>query len=103
MKVDIMTEGCDTSIDEEQLLSLNDDDVEWSKKELGLSHEDLFRILVGAKKIVRELKPNDELLDLTYDTNGAWYISFARNDPDGRGRWKINVWREDQTVKEAAE
>jgi hypothetical protein len=103
MKVDIMTWNCDSSINEEELLSLNDDDVEWYKNELGLSHEDLFRILVGAKKIVRELKPNDELLDLTYDTNGAWYISFAPNDSDRRGRWKINVWRKDQTVKEAAE
>jgi hypothetical protein len=100
MKVDIVTERCDSSIDEEELLSLNDDDVEWYENELGLSHEDLFRILVGAKKIGRELKPTDEILYLTYDTNGAWYISFDRRDTGGR--WKIEVWRKDQTVKEAA-
>jgi hypothetical protein len=103
MKVDIMTWNCDSSIDEEELLSLNDDDVEWYKNELGLSHEDLFRILVGAKKIAREFKPADDL-ELTYDTEGAWYISFSRNNPDNPGgRWKINFWRNDQTIKEAAE
>jgi hypothetical protein len=102
MKVDIMTWNYDTSIDEEELLSLSDEDLKWFKDECGLTHEDLFRILVGAKKIVRELKPNDELQELTYHDGGDWYIGFDRRDTDGRGRWKIQVWRKDRFLKEAA-
>jgi hypothetical protein len=35
----------------------------------------------------------DELLDLTYDTDGFWYIQFHRNDTDGR--WQIYVHHKD--------
>jgi hypothetical protein len=63
----------------------------WFKEEIGLSREDLFRICAKAKEIVQELKPNDELLNLTYDTDGRWYINFARSDTDGR--WKIHVFK----------
>jgi|SRR5215831_4734403 len=102
MKVGIMTSDYDTSISEDELLSLSNEDLAWFKNECGLTHEDLFRILVGAKKIVRELKPTDELQNLTYGDGGDWYIGFDRRDTDGRGHWKIQVWRNDQTIKEAA-
>jgi hypothetical protein len=96
MKVGIMTSDYDTSISEDELLSLSDEDLAWFKDECSLSHEDLFRILVWAKKIVRELKSNDELLDLTYDTGGAWYIHVDRSDT--KGCWHISVRREDQSL-----
>jgi hypothetical protein len=97
MKVDIMTSQYDTWISEEQLWSLNNDELTWFKDECGLSHEDLFRILLRAKKIARELRPNDDLLELTFDTGGAWYIRAERSDT--KGWWNICVRRADLSMR----
>ena len=32
--------------------------------------------------MLEELKPNDELLNLTYNTDGGWYINFNRSDTE---------------------
>jgi hypothetical protein len=91
MKVDIMTWNYDTSINEDQLLSLSNEDLAWFKNECGLSHEDLFRILVRAKEIVWEYKLTpSETEKLTYETSGGWYIHF---DDD-----RDMIYREDQTI-----
>jgi hypothetical protein len=68
----------DTWIKEGDLPSLNDEDVAWFRDEVGLSLDDLHRICAGAREIVRELKPSDELLHLTYEVGEAWYIDFVR-------------------------
>jgi hypothetical protein len=89
MDVDIMTHEYDTSISEEQLSSLDDDDYAWFKEKIGLTRDDLFRVVAEAKKILQELKPTDELLGLTYDgDNGAWHIHFKRD-----GHWQIDLLR----------
>jgi hypothetical protein len=72
--------------------------VAWFEKEMGLSREGLFQIFARAKSIVQELKPNEELLDLTYDTDlGNWFIQFSR--PESNGRWRIYVYRNDDFIK----
>jgi hypothetical protein len=94
MKIDqlaIMTPDIDTGITEEELPSLADDDLAWWKEETGLSRDDLYRLFTRAKEIGQEFKSNEELLSLTYDTDGGWYIDFIRSDADGR--WKIHIYR----------
>jgi hypothetical protein len=97
--VGIMNSGWDTWISEEDLLSLNDEDRTWFKEELGLSSEDLYLIIARAKELARELKPSD-ILEMTYDTDGGWYIHGTRIYPDTDSRWKFSVYREDQTIIE---
>jgi hypothetical protein len=101
--VGIMTSDWDTWINEDELPSLEDEDLAWFKDECGLSREDLFRICARAKEIVQELKLHkpDDLFSLTYDTSGSWYIDFIRSEPDGR--WRLYFWREDQSVRQQAD
>jgi hypothetical protein len=88
-KLDIMNWRYDTWISDEQLQSLNEEDLAWFKSEIGLSREDLGRILARAKEIVQGLCLNDEVL-ITYDSDvGNWYIDFSR--PDTNGQWKVSV------------
>jgi len=89
--VGIMTSNYDTWIIEDELPSLSVEDLKWFKDKCGLSREDLYRVLARAKEIAQEykLKPS-EIRNLTYDTDGAWYIHF---DDD-----RETIYREDQTI-----
>lgn len=73
---------------------LDAEDLAWFKEEMGLSRKDLLGIFARAKSIERELKPNDELLDLTYWHPGNWYIEFSRRHPQTNGRWRVYVYRD---------
>src|SRR5262249_43164067 len=95
MKVSIMTSRYDTWISEELLLSLAREGLTWFKEECGLSREDLVQILVRANEIVRELRPTD-ILELTYDTGGGWYVNGSRSYPEGR--LHFDCYREDHTI-----
>jgi hypothetical protein len=86
--IHILTSKWDTWIKEEDLPSLDDEDVAWFKDEIGLSLDDLQRICAGAREIARELRPSDELLHLTYEINEAWYITFTCD-----GRWEVCLRR----------
>jgi hypothetical protein len=78
--------------------SLNDADVAWFKEEMGLSREDLFRVFARAKDIVQELRPNDELQGLTYDTDvGNWYLYF--DSPVPNGHLHVSIYRKDAAGK----
>jgi hypothetical protein len=46
-------------------------------------------ICAGAREIAQDFKPSDELLDLTYEPNEAWWISFEH---DG-GRFQVHLRR----------
>lgn len=92
----LMSEDYDVGIHEEDLLSLDDENIAWFKENLGLSQDDLLDLCVSATKIEQELKPNDELLQLTYDTdNGNWYIHFHRSQDD-KVRWNISIYKKDR-------
>jgi hypothetical protein len=82
----------------ERIQLLDDDDLAWFKEKFQLSREDLCRMFVTANKIVQELHPTDEILDLTYSPDvGNWYINFHR--PDTNGRWRVCIRRTDQPAK----
>src|SRR5215467_95732 len=91
MKIGIYTWKYDAWISDEELPSLNQEDLTWFKDECGLSLEDLHRLLARAKEIAQEYKltPN-ETRHLTYDIDGAWFIHF---DDD-----REMIYREDQTI-----
>jgi hypothetical protein len=92
--LDFMNSDYDAWISE----PIDDEAVAWFQEKMGLSRESLFQIFARAKSIVQELKPNEDLLDLTYDTNrGNWYIQFSR--PDADGRWKVYIYRNDDFIK----
>jgi hypothetical protein len=84
----------DVWFNEEQLQSFDDEDLDWYKKEMGLSRDSLFQIFAMAKEIVEQFKPNDEFLDLSYDVRGGWYITFKRTDT--YGRWNVSVYRDEE-------
>jgi hypothetical protein len=87
-KVGLITHEWDACITE----PIDDEDVAWFQQELELSREDLLGILAKAKEIEQELKPNDELLDLTYDPDvGNWYITFGNDD--AKGQWRVHIYR----------
>jgi hypothetical protein len=92
--LDLMNSDYDAWISE----PIDDEDRAWVKEQMGLSQADLSQIFARAKSIVQELKPNEDLLNLTYDTNcGNWYIYFTR--PENGGRWRIHVYRNDDFIK----
>jgi len=49
MNIGIMNTDYDTWVSEEDLLSLNNEDVTWFKEEIGLSREDLFVLSQGRR------------------------------------------------------
>jgi hypothetical protein len=110
--LNLMNWGYDISFNEEELQSFDDEDLDWFKKEMGLSRDSLFRIFDRAKEIVGQFKPNDEFLSFTYDTDiGNWYIHFDPPDAnenrmptniptDTRGRWHVHVYRHEEHLKE---
>jgi hypothetical protein len=109
--LDLMNTDYDVWFNEEQLQAFDDEELAWFKEEVGLSCESLFRIFERAKEIVGQFKPNDEFLELTYDTDcGNWYIHFdppgtdehwPTNTPtDVNGRWHVCVYRHEEHLKE---
>lgn len=92
--IHIITSEWDTWIKEEELPSLNDEDIAWFKNEIGLSLDDLQRICAEAREIVREFKHSDELLHLTYDIDEAWYVTVTYN-----GRWELCFRRSAQHTR----
>lgn len=97
--VGIMNSSLDTWISEEQLVSIDDEELAWFKDALGLSREDLSLIIARANEFERELKPSD-ILDMTYDTDGGWYIHCTRVYPDTDSHWHFRIYRKDQTIIE---
>lgn len=87
----VTTRDCDERwVKEEDLPSLDEEELAWWKNEFGLSLEDLYRLFTRAREIVQ---PTDDILYLTYDAGGGWYVSFTRSDPEGR--WGAHIWRPD--------
>lgn len=84
----------DASITEDDLS--NDYALAWCQTEMGLSREDLKRLFARAKEIVAELKATD-ILTLTYDVKGAWFVTFNRKDGDGE--WYAHIIREENMIK----
>src|ERR1700745_3225293 len=77
---------------------INDDDIAWFQQNMSLSREDLSQIFARAKDIVRGLKPNDELLYLSYDTDhGNWYLHFHSSVPNGR--LHVSIHRKDAMTR----
>jgi hypothetical protein len=92
----IMTSEYDAWITEDKLLSATDEELGWFKDELGLTREDLHLAFARMKEIKQQLRSDDDILDLTYDTGGGWYIAWSRKDPGGE--WHVHIHRKDPAM-----
>ena len=97
--LNLMNCNYDAWFNEEDSQSYDDEDFAWFKEEMGLSREELFRTVARAKEIVQHFKPNDEFVDLIYNSDhGDWSIYF--NPVDATGRWSVHVCRHEEHLKE---